>query len=80
MNYKYEVGASFPCKLLRKGEAQSQVQSERGGKRARGLLEVGSSPAQQKHKNSLVLSSEERTADCTHLFSLCKSEEDLIFI
>lgn len=29
MNYKYEVGASFPRKLLRKGEAQSQVQSER---------------------------------------------------
>lgn len=28
MNYKYKVGASFPRKLLRKGEAQSQVQSE----------------------------------------------------
>lgn len=29
MNYKYEVGASFPRKLLRKGETQSQVQSEK---------------------------------------------------
>lgn len=31
MNYKYEVGTSFPAKLLRKGEAQSQVLSKKSG-------------------------------------------------
>lgn len=38
MNYKYEVGTSFPHKLLRKGETQSQVQSEKkaGSQTARG--------------------------------------------
>lgn len=57
MNYKYEVGASFPCKLLRKGEAQSQVQSERK------QPEDGPSAAKQKTQNSMVLSSEESTTN-----------------